>query len=351
MIGMSANAGTLLGGGLGAGLGQLGEALSLPRRALWEMVGGAFGVPEESLQTGADLLGYLGMDPESPWTQALGMGAEIVGDPLTYGGGLLGRAGSLLARGGLTDDIARLTAQRAAAQQGLVRGAGAGEMALAGQAGHFDDIGRAVDLDSLARGDISRTFARPGPGVVDAVEQAHIGRGLPDGGVEITSGMRPDFSIRGRGGRLSPLQDRGKVPEFLQTHPGASANTLTMRPGITAPQVSPEEMALLRRESVRAIQGEGHGLPFASIHNPVSQQDVLARAAGQMAPPVPMPAVGGMPADVLFGQTQTQLAEALARLQQYDRQAALLDQMLTMGGIGGATGVGLGLGAYLGGGA
>lgn len=81
-----------LGGLLGGALGQVGDALSAPRRAIWS----AIGLPE----SGSDLVANtLGMDKDSPWTHALGMGAEILGDPLTYAGGLAGKAASWLGRG------------------------------------------------------------------------------------------------------------------------------------------------------------------------------------------------------------------------------------------------------------
>lgn len=72
-----------VGGGVGGMLGQLGEGLSLPRRMLWRSVG----LPDH----GSEVLSQnLGMDPESIWTQALGMALEMGGDPLTYAGSGLG---------------------------------------------------------------------------------------------------------------------------------------------------------------------------------------------------------------------------------------------------------------------
>lgn len=73
-------------GSLTGGLaGQLGDALSAPRRAVWS----ALGLPE----SGSDLASStLGLDPEGAWAKALGFGAEVLGDPLTYAGGLIGKA-------------------------------------------------------------------------------------------------------------------------------------------------------------------------------------------------------------------------------------------------------------------
>lgn len=84
-------AGAGAGGLLGGALGQIGGALSAPRRALW----GALGLPD----TGAELVSNtFGTDPESFLTHALGMGAEVLGDPLSYlgllGGGPLAKLGA-----------------------------------------------------------------------------------------------------------------------------------------------------------------------------------------------------------------------------------------------------------------
>jgi hypothetical protein len=80
-----------IGSALGAGLGQAGDVLSAPRRALWSALGG----PE----SGSELVSKLtGMDPESGWTKALGFGAEVLGDPLTYAGGFLGKLGGAAAK-------------------------------------------------------------------------------------------------------------------------------------------------------------------------------------------------------------------------------------------------------------
>src|SRR5215831_9883122 len=107
-------------GGVGGGmLGQIGEGLSLPRRALMK----ALGMPE----SGTELLHQtFGMDPESVLTKALGFGAEMALDPLTYAGMGLGSLGgkfagrSAEALAGLEGEVGALTAARRAAQEGLV---------------------------------------------------------------------------------------------------------------------------------------------------------------------------------------------------------------------------------------
>src|SRR5262245_3301185 len=82
-------------GGAGA-LGLAGQVLSAARRGLWSMLGG----PEHGNELVSNIANALGapMDPESPWANVLGFGAEVLGDPLTYAGGLLG--GPLAKMGG-----------------------------------------------------------------------------------------------------------------------------------------------------------------------------------------------------------------------------------------------------------
>lgn len=80
------------GAGLGGLAGQLGDTMSAPRRAVW----GALGLPD----SGSELLHQtLGMDPDSLMTKGLGMGAEVLGDPLTYAGMGLGKLGGMGAEG------------------------------------------------------------------------------------------------------------------------------------------------------------------------------------------------------------------------------------------------------------
>lgn len=82
-----------LGALAGSALGQIGDVLSAPRRALW----GALGLPD----SGEELLSNtFGMDRDSALTKALGIGAEMLLDPLTYVGLGAGKAASALAGAG-----------------------------------------------------------------------------------------------------------------------------------------------------------------------------------------------------------------------------------------------------------
>jgi hypothetical protein len=80
---------------LGGALGQVGETLSAPRRWAWS----ALGLPESG--SGTDLLKQtFNMDPESTWTKALGFGAEMALDPLTYLGAGVGKLAGSFGKGG-----------------------------------------------------------------------------------------------------------------------------------------------------------------------------------------------------------------------------------------------------------
>lgn len=93
-----------IGGALGGLGGQVSDALSMPRRALWS----ALGLPETGRELAADAFG---LDPEGFGAGALGMGAEFLLDPLTLAGafgGTAGRLGTKLAFPGMTAQDARL---------------------------------------------------------------------------------------------------------------------------------------------------------------------------------------------------------------------------------------------------
>lgn len=116
---------TGLGAGVGGLLGQLGDAMSAPRRMAWNAVG----LPD----TGEQLMTQLGMEPGTPITALLGMGAEMIGDPLTYVGGLAGKAGSMI--GDATGSLSRRALQGGARERelldGLLMGMNKGGMAKA----------------------------------------------------------------------------------------------------------------------------------------------------------------------------------------------------------------------------
>ncbi len=74
------------------GLQGVGAAMSLPRIMAWNAGPAMVGRSGQGPQTGAELLGRLGMDQNSGLTQALGAGTEMVADPMMLmGGGLFGR--------------------------------------------------------------------------------------------------------------------------------------------------------------------------------------------------------------------------------------------------------------------
>lgn len=122
-----------LAGAIGGGLlGAVGDTLSAPRRGLWSLLG----LPEDGNQLLADTFG---MDKDALLTRALGVGAEMALDPLTYAGmlaggplaKLFGRASG--AAKALDPSIDALAAARRAAQSGLVDRAAAEGETLAAQ--------------------------------------------------------------------------------------------------------------------------------------------------------------------------------------------------------------------------
>jgi hypothetical protein len=322
-------------------LNDIGDVLSAPRRALWGMAG----LPS----SGAELVSNMGIAPKgSMLAGGLGMGAEMLGDPMTYLMGGVGALGGealapLLegAEGGGADIEALLSARRAA-QEGLVEQAGHGADTVAQQQARFEGMRGAVDPDSLAEANY-KSYKNASPEAQAALEKAGVGTGTGEGGATIYGERKPQGVDVGHVNSGIKGQLKGK---------GLKLGDEAM------PDLSPYERYLLMNEGQAARSG---GLDVASIHNPADPlADVAMRRAAEIngARPTPtlagqmeanfMPrahidaingmGVGGLPIDQSFDQTQALLAHAIA-----DRQAAA-SRMIGRGGmaaIGGAGGLGV----------
>lgn len=153
-------------------IGGLGDALSAPRRAVW----GALGLPEHGSQAVANLLG---VDPQGLLAKGLGLGAEVLGDPLTYatmglgagaaklGTRALGQAGrglggiEVAAQAGRSPILKALESPETASAVGLGRAAGAPNSALieaagAGRVARNQALGEAVGGRAAARREIGQ---------------------------------------------------------------------------------------------------------------------------------------------------------------------------------------------------
>lgn len=127
-------AGQALGAGAGALLGTVGDVLSAPRRGLMNLLG----LPE----TGSGLLHQVtGMDEESPLTRALGMGVEMLTDPLTFLGGSVGRLGAKA----LAPGLERAAIARGPQFAGGIEKLGGAENALAKQLAEHPQVGRVLE--------------------------------------------------------------------------------------------------------------------------------------------------------------------------------------------------------------
>jgi hypothetical protein len=147
-LGLGLGAGAA-GSGVGASgiLGDVSDALSAPRRYLWE----ALGLPS----SGHELLEkYAGMDP-GLGSNLLGSLAEMAGDPLTYLPGALGAAGGLMKDWRYAGNLAKIAAPVAEDAEAASQ--------LAGR------MGQAHDAETMARvmehgtANPSLTVTSPGP--------------------------------------------------------------------------------------------------------------------------------------------------------------------------------------------
>lgn len=331
-----------VGGGLGGALGQLGDALSTPRRIAWGGINAMlqpFGLAaDEAPATGTEFLANLGMDPESGLTQAVGMGTEILGDPLTWLGiplGMMAGKATQIPGNMMRNRISGLAATRAGAQEAMVKNALAQEANLAAQTARFDKMRQFVDPESLATG-ATRSYARPNPTLAEGLEQMGLGVRQADDSLSMGAGLHRNMSHADR------LGSPGVPPPFAQPVRGRAAQTLVPREGVPMPPVSAGpteyERFLLQRQATQAGPEA-----IRSIHSAADPfAEAAAIRAAETAPSMPM--LQGMPADQLFGQTQSQLAQAL---QQLERMELLRRQLGQAAGIGVAGGVGVSLGDQL----
>ncbi len=369
---MMAAGGAGIGAGVGGALGQLSDTLSYPRRAVW----GALGLPEH----GTDLLAqYAGMDPQSPLTQALGMGTEIAGDPLTWllmgaGGVTGGIEGTALAtRAGLEAGIAEQAAARAAAEGLVTQHADELAALAADQSSRFADLGKMVDVPGIARGASKSWTMNYDPYAAMMMQDAGIGT----------------LENTGRFGKFTLMGEQLPHTFEIGGHAGIPGNNPWMRAVMQSP-TNPNTPFLEPRNMLQGLQDrifEDVGSPVWKQHMRFPQSvveqsvyphpkmfpstpelaeimkgiasrgggaagfkpppgfvdEILAEAAanraGVLAPA--FPEVGGVPADLAARQAASQFTDLTGQLSEFDAarhtppalQAALLGSLVAGGGL------------------
>lgn len=221
------------GAALGGVMGQLGDAMSAPRRYLWSQLG----LPEEGNKAVSSVLHSLtgnDYDSENPLMRALGFAAEMAGDPLTYSGMLGGKTAQVL--GGGLRNVAEHRAMLGATQKEL---SGLGSIAeSAGSAAKQEqamrelmmakqhapnpleslmtEAGHPHHLESTYRPEVmnelpdilsgkfgqNRVFNRVDPELAKTVEELSLGMRTPEGGLRMTGADTVPSFAKGRGGKL-----------------------------------------------------------------------------------------------------------------------------------------------------
>lgn len=318
--------GTALGGMGGGLLGQLGGALSAPRRAMWS----ALGLPD----SGAEMMSSItGMDQDNPLLQALGVGAEMVLDPLTLGGMALGGpAARVLAfpwQHGrrLEQTAATLGAGQSAALQDLSLVAQKTAMARASLPQVAADVGRA-DLPGIAAG-ATRSYKMAHPDTISAFEAAGLGQGTPTGGLDILGSRLP------QGAAVSPLRVNGRMagsapaigPQGIPQMGGWEPNWLMneLAQGNLAPNPADMARQLATERGARALAGRAEPT-LGALLGPANQLD---------------PAIAGLPVRQALEEIQYAMPQVASEAARYRLSP------LDMGMIGGA-GLGSLVGGYLG---
>lgn len=320
-------------GGLGGGLmGQLGGALSAPRRAAWSMLG----LPEH----GADLVSSVsGMDATSPLARYLGMGAEMVLDPLSIAGMALGGpAAKALAFPWQQGRRASRAAEMLPQAQDLIlrdlsRGLEASEAARGGLPRVAAHLAR-NDLPGIAAG-ATKSYRMAHPDVIRAFEEANLGRGLPPNGLEVLGSRLPE------GSAVAPLRFNNRMAG-------------------KGPAIGPDGLPSFRPGEAEWLQSHLQAGELASDPLDIGRQLAVERAAktlgqrreptlaalldeGAFGPPLRNelpPELLGMPARQALEEVQRGMPFAMQQARRYSVGPADLAM------IGGA-GLGAGLGGYL----
>ncbi len=318
--------GTALGGLGGGLLGQVGGALSAPRRAMWS----ALGLPD----SGAEMMSSItGGDASSPLLQALGIGAEMVLDPLTLGSMFLGGPAARLAAfpwqhgRRLEQTAGALGAGQSAALQDLSMAAQATQAARGNLPQVAGYLGRA-DLPGMAAG-ATKSYKMAHPDTIAAFEAANLGRGTPAGGLDVLGGRLPigaEVSPVRVGGRMAgsaPAIGPDGIPQFAGWEQNWLMNELSQG-GLAA-----DPMAMARQ-----LGTERGARALAGRPEPTLAQ--LLGGADQLAPQI-----SGLPVRQALEEIQYALPQVASEASRYRLSP------LDMGMIGGA-GMGSLLGGYLG---
>jgi hypothetical protein len=328
-------------GAAGGLLGQLGDVLSAPRRFAWD----ALGLPED----GASFLAQtFGMDKESGLTKALGMGTEMLLDPLTYAGGLLGGplakmgAGALNARRAapLAEEISALTAARRAAQEGLVARSGHEAETLARYAAQADELSALPKLPSIAGGR-THTYNSYTNGLADDMTNAGMAHINPEGQLVTLGEGRP------RGVSMNQMQgNAGRKYGSVMDHAGSDMvdpnNTeRAMNMYSRMDPLLPDELAHLQATSKANVgnrwsQLDGSAQPYRTDNLLSDFVDTMSSQANASRP---MPTLGmhmrdqflptgplkpsflDTPLPQAFSATQEALAGAMARKKMVEEAA------------------------------
>jgi len=321
--------GQALGSGLGGGLGLIGGALSAPRRALWA----ALGAPENGNELVAN---STGLDKDGFLARALGLGAEVIGDPLTYAGGVLGGPlGKLWGRAAgaeaaLAGDIGTMTAAKAAAQKGLADRAALEAATVQQNMARVPGFA-GLDIAGIA-GDQAKRAAYAGQSAFDELAAAGLGRAantLPPPAVSphLPLGVVNDVETLGR--TFPP--GFGSVP-LRGTNGGKMIGSSLQRTSAgTLPTLSPEELDFMRRMAATEPggwqgleQATAGGLgPRQLVEETMRHSAARANAARPMPKfsevlgqgPFPSPIAGAMsqPLPQALTTVEQAIAEALAR--------------------------------------
>lgn len=268
-------------------LSALSDALSAPRRLAWGAAGKLLG--EDIPDSGTGVLSkYLGMDQDSMLTKGLGIGLEMLGDPLTYAGGSIGKAigrtvgggmdtarGLLAHKAALTTEAEGLNALRGGAETAKMEMARKAVLESAAPAMskelNPELMSQLAPTPNVQAWTVGKSYKHVDPELAAHYAEQGLGEQLPGGGMRFLGMEQKPPASFVSGGRLFPHPDE-VMPQLHQDTWASQWHRMRDELGNAPLKVLPDKPVSLARtlgdEEAARLQGMTPNATIPTVERP-----------------------------------------------------------------------------------